>query len=204
MLVVQQVIPTDNAGARLSYEQLAEAGVKPGEPALVGVRSRLSGRSVPCVDVRDPFKYAVVERERRFLVERVPDGVVEVRRITDRYLDATRLRLREVVEADGTVTRKLGQKVRLAAGPAEIACTSIYLDDAEWDLLQTLPARTVRKTRHIVQRDGIRLAVDELENGTLVAEIDDAGSEPRPAPDWLNVIREVSADEAWTGGSLAA
>ena len=38
MSVVQQVIPTDDDGARLSPEQLAEAGVKPGEPALVEVR----------------------------------------------------------------------------------------------------------------------------------------------------------------------
>lgn len=153
--------------------------------------------------MRDPFKYAVVERERRFLVARVPDGVVAVRRITDRYLDGTRLRLREVVEADGTVTRKLGQKIRLRAAPGEIACTSIHLDDAEWLLLQALPARTLRKTRHIVERDGVRVAVDELDDGTLLAEIDDGDRDPRPAPAWLEVVREVTADESWTGFRLA-
>jgi CYTH domain-containing protein len=101
------------------------------------------------------------------------------------------------------VTRKLGQKIRLPSNPGKIACTSIYLDDAEWELLQALPARTLRKTRHIVERDGVRLAVDELEDGTLLAEIDDGDSDPRPTPAWLEVIREVTADEAWTGGGLA-
>ena len=150
-----------------------------------------------------PLKYAVVERERRFLVARIPDGVVEVRRITDRYLTASRLRLREVVTADGTRTRKLGQKIRLTADAGAIACTSLELDDAEWELLQALPARTLHKTRHIVERDGLRLAVDELEDGTLLAEIDDRDSDPRPVPAWLEVIREVTADERWTGGGLA-
>lgn len=150
------------------------------------------------------FKYASVERERRFLVERIPDGVVEVARITDRYIVGTRLRLREVVTVDGAVTRKLGQKIRIASGPGEIACTSIYLNDDEWGLLQMLPARLLRKTRYTVDRDGVRLAVDELENGTLVAEIDDSDRAPGPVPGWLNVIREVSSDEAWTGGGMAA
>jgi CYTH domain-containing protein len=152
--------------------------------------------------VRNSLKYAVVERERRFLVERVPEGVVEVRHIVDRYLDGSRLRLREVTAADGSVSRKIGQKVRLTEGPGEIACTSIYLDDAEWELLHVLPGRTLRKTRYVVERDGLRLVVDELQDGTLIAEIDDGDRDPRPAPAWLNVIRDVSTDEAWTAANL--
>jgi len=31
-----------------------------------------------------PLKYAVVERERRFLVDHIPDGVVSTRQIIDR------------------------------------------------------------------------------------------------------------------------
>src|SRR5215469_13457471 len=81
------------------------------------------------------LKYAVVERERRFLVSKLPDVALERRRIVDRYITGTRLRLREVVTEDGVVTRKLGHKVRLGEGPREIACTSLYLDDDEWDVL---------------------------------------------------------------------
>jgi hypothetical protein len=36
--VAQQVIPTDRNGAHVSAEQLADAGVRPGEPAIVEVR----------------------------------------------------------------------------------------------------------------------------------------------------------------------
>ena len=152
----------------------------------------------------ESLKYAIIERERRFLIERIPDGVVSTRRITDRYLDATRLRLREVEEADGTVTRKFGQKIRLGSGPGEIACTSVYLDDAEWSLLQALPARRLCKTRHIVERGGIRLAVDAFEDGSLIAEIDDGDDPPCAVPTWLEVIREVTDDEQWTGSMRAS
>ena len=150
------------------------------------------------------MRYAVVERERRFLVRSVPDGVVRVSTITDRYLLGSRLRLREVREGDGRVVRKLGQMVRLSAGPAEIACTSLYLDDEEWALLAGLPAAVLRKRRHHVARDGVKLAVDELEDRTLLTEIDDGDGRVLPPPSWLDVVREVSADEAWTGAALAA
>jgi CYTH domain-containing protein len=149
------------------------------------------------------LKYAIVERERRYLVARIPDGVTSTRQISDRYVSGSRLRLREVVEDDGAVTRKLGHKVRLGDGTAEIACTSIYLDDAEWDLLCQLPARTLRKTRRLVHRDGLKVAVDELPDGTLLAEIDDGDEPSQVVPDWLEVIAEVTTDEAWTGARLA-
>jgi CYTH domain-containing protein len=149
------------------------------------------------------LKYAVVERERRFIVARVPEGVVAVTQIVDRYLDGTRLRLREIIDGNGVVTRKLGHKVRLTSGPQEVACTSMYLDDAEWELLRRLSARTLRKTRHIIERDGVRLAVDEFEDGTLLAEIDYGKSPEQAVPIWLEVITEVTADERWTGAHLA-
>lgn len=106
-------------------------------------------------------KYARVERERRFLVGALTDGVVEV------------------------------------------AHTSLYLDDAEWQLLTALPARVLRKVRHRIHRDGWQLAVDEPEDGTLLAEIDDGESPSSQVPAWLDVIREVTDEEAWTGGGLA-
>lgn len=151
----------------------------------------------------DPSKYAVVERERRFLVSCIPDGVSDVKEIIDRYVDGTRLRLREVIQPDGVTIRKLSHKVRLADGPAEVACTNFYLTDNEWAVLRTLPAHVLRKHRHMVHRDGLIVAVDEHEDGTLVAEIDDGDSAPSNVPAWLNVIKDVSASEEWTGGQLA-
>jgi CYTH domain-containing protein len=149
------------------------------------------------------LKYAVVERERRFLVGTVPDGVVAVHEIVDRYVTGTRLRLREVQEGD-TVVRKLGHKVRLTDGPAEVACTNLDLDDAEWAVLQDLPGRTAVKTRHLVERDGWRVAVDEHPDGTLVAEIDDGEHPSTEVPGWLDVVRDVTHDEAFTGAALAS
>lgn len=149
------------------------------------------------------LKYAVVERERRYLVARVPDGDVERREIVDRYVTGTRLRLREVRGPDGSITRKLGHKVRLGEDAAEVACTNLYLDEAEWAALAGLPARVLRKRRHLVRRDGWLVAVDEHEDGTLVAEIDDGDQPPRGVPAWLEVIRDVTHEEAWTGAALA-
>ncbi|WP_372735467.1 hypothetical protein [Nocardioides sp.] len=149
------------------------------------------------------LKYAVVERERRYRLGRLPDGVSSTREILDRYVTGTRLRLREVRESDGTVTRKFGHKVRLTDGPAEVACTNFYLDDAEWALLAALPARLLRKRRHMVHRDGLLVAVDEHEDGTLIAEIDDGDRPSDFVPDWLDVVDDVTADEAWTGARLA-
>ena len=151
----------------------------------------------------DPLKYAVVERERRYLLASLPEGVTGTWEIVDRYVTGTRLRLREVRQDDGSVVRKLGHKVRLTEGPEEIACTNFYLDDEEWTVLAELPARTLRKKRHLVARDGWRLTIDEHEDGALVAEIDD-GEEPSDRlPEWLDVVSDVTRDEAWTGGRLA-
>lgn len=150
------------------------------------------------------MKYAVVESERRFLLRSLPAGVERTAAITDRYVTGTRLRLREVVEGDGSVVRKLGHKVRLGDGPERIACTNMYVDDAEWAVLSSLPANVLCKRRHHVYVDGVHVAVDEFPDGTLLAEID-GGDEPVAAvPPWLDVVREVTTDEGWTGAALSS
>jgi CYTH domain-containing protein len=149
------------------------------------------------------LKYAVVERERRFVLANLPEGITTTSEILDRYVVGTRLRLREVRAADGAVTRKLGHKVRLADGPSEVACTNVYLNDEEWALLAALPAQLLRKRRHFVHRDGLFVAIDEHEDGTLVAEIDDGSQPSGVVPAWLDVVQDVTGDEAWTGAGLA-
>lgn len=148
------------------------------------------------------LKYARIETERRFLVGAVPDGVHQVSDITDYYLDGTRIRLRAVT-TDGTTTYKLGHKVRLGTGPARVAHTSIYLDHTEWAMLSRLPARIVRKRRHRVRRDGVVMGIDEFADGSLIAEIDGGSERPADPPAWLEVIREVTDDEAFTGAGRA-
>jgi CYTH domain-containing protein len=149
------------------------------------------------------LKYAVVERERRFLLARLPEGDISTKEIVDRYVVGTRLRLREVREEDGTIVRKFSHKVRLSDGPAEVACTNFYLDEQEWNALVALPARVLRKRRHMLHRDGMVVAVDEHEDGTLIAEIDDRDRPSLYVPGWLDVVEDVSGEERWTGASLA-
>lgn len=163
----------------------------------------MPGRRVSLRVVSASLKYAVVERERRFIIASLPEAITSSRDIVDRYVSGTRLRLREVREDDGTVIRKLTHKVRLGTGPSEVACTNFYLDDAEWSLLTSLPATRLRKRRHIVRRDGHVVVIDEHEDGTLIAEIDDHDTPSDLVPEWLEVVDDVSGDEAWTGVSLA-
>jgi CYTH domain-containing protein len=149
------------------------------------------------------LKYAVVERERRYLLRTMPDGATSRTEIVDRYVTGTRLRLREVREQDGTVVRKLSHKVRLTDGPREVACTNAYLNEQEWAVVSALPARTLRKTRHLVPWGRRWVAVDEHEDGTLIAEVDDGDDPSDRLPTWLDVVREVTDDESWTGSALA-
>jgi hypothetical protein len=55
----------------------------------------------------------------------------------------------------------------------------------------------------MVATDEWLVAIDEHEDGTLVAEIDDRDEPSSLVPDWLDVVRDVSDDESWTGGGLA-
>ena len=54
-----------------------------------------------------------------------------------------------------------------------------------------------------MRRDGLLVAVDELEDGTLIAEIDDHDQPSDFLPEWLDVLDDVTSDEAWTGSQLA-
>ena len=113
----------------------------------------------------DLLKYAKVERERRWLLDGLPPFPDDARqvRIVDRYLHGTRLRLREVTETDGTVVRKLGHKVRLGDDAREVACTSLYLDDAEWAALSALPGDVLTKLRVLVPHGEHTIALDVFE-----------------------------------------
>ena len=155
-----------------------------------------------------PLKYARVERERRWLLD--PAAAVpecdDVLAIVDRYVAGSRLRLRETLARDGTRTRKLGHKVRLGEGPEEIACTSLYLDEAEWELLAGLPAAELRKERRRLHVDGRVVAVDVFAGhceGLVLAEVDGA-PDLTPADAGLAVVAEVTTEERLTGGALAA
>lgn len=139
------------------------------------------------------LKYAHVERERRYLLEALPDltGARELR-ITDRYLEGTRLRLRTVEEDGHPTVHKLGQKIRLE-GVSTNAHTTLYLSAAEHAGLAHLPGRDLHKTRHL--KDG--WAFDVHPSGLLLAE-SESGLEP-----WFRYVREVTEEDGFSGGRLA-
>lgn len=154
------------------------------------------------------LEYALIERERRWLLAAMPTDVVgDVVQIRDRYLTGTRLRLREVTSVDGSVVRKLGHKVRLADGPQEVACTSLYLDDAEWEGLAALPSARLDKRRTRFTHGEITVVLDEFEGpltGLVLAEIDSGTGPGHSPPAGWPVVAEVTQDEAYTGAGLAA
>jgi CYTH domain-containing protein len=151
-------------------------------------------------------KYALPERERRFLLARFPDGepIVRTTHITDNYLVGTRLRIRRFVETANDVTTtvyKLTQKVPAPdGGPGLI--TTFYLTEAEYDALAAIPAPQLRKTRHSIPPFGIDVFEPPL-HGLTMAEVE------FPSEEAMRVfalpafaIAEVTHDIRFTGGRL--
>ena len=150
-------------------------------------------------------KYARVERERRFLLEQFPKNadVVGIRRLNDRYIDGTTLRLRKQSKDGGPTVFKLTQKIPARADGAQRGfITSMYLSESEFSLLAQLPAKTLSKTRYSVPPFGIDVFEGALE-GLLLAEAEfDSASEAEAFPVPSFALREVSSDERFTGGEL--
>lgn len=158
-----------------------------------------------------PEKYAHIEIERRFLLDRLPAGLAESAtyvRIIDRYITGTRLRLRRMESPEGeTLALKLGQKYRPAGqGVAKTVMTNLYLNEAEYGLLANLPGLPLVKRRYPYSFEGHTYAIDEFSGplaGLVLAEIEDRpGVSITDLPLPFFAIREVTDDIAFTGGEL--
>jgi len=150
-------------------------------------------------------KYARIERERRFLLEQFPSNanVVRIRRITDRYIDGTALRLREQSDGSEPAIFKLTQKVPArASGAQQGLITSMELTQDEFRVLAQLAAGKLSKTRYSVPPFGIDVFEDTLQGLVLAeAEFDSAAAaDALTIPSFI--VCEVSADERFTGGQL--
>jgi CYTH domain-containing protein len=151
-------------------------------------------------------KYARVERERRFLLDGPPSAsaVTASRWITDRYLPGTRLRLRRVDHSgSGACEFKLTQKVPAGRpGYVQGLITNTYLSAAEYDLLASLPAKVLSKTRLSVPPLSIDVFDPPL-HGLVLADAEFSTDEA--AQSFLQpaaAIAEVTNDARFTGGSL--
>lgn len=150
-------------------------------------------------------KYARIEWERRFLLDRFPSGaiVTRIRPVIDHYIEGTNLRLREQSEDDGEVVFKLTQKLPGGTLPAEQGLiTTMYLTKDEFNVLARLPAKVLRKTRHSVPPFGIDVFEGVLD-GLVLAEAEFNSAAEASAlilPSFI--VAEVSGDTRFTGGSL--
>ncbi|MER6288416.1 hypothetical protein [Streptomyces sviceus] len=124
--------------------------------------------------------------------------------ITDRYLVGTRLRLRraERPDVDGCEL-KLTQKVPAdRAGAVQGLITNTYLSPAEYDLLASLPAAVLFKTRFSVPPLGVDVFDGPLQ-GLVLAEAEFTSDEEALAfvPP-AECVAEVTDDARFTGGRL--
>ena len=152
-----------------------------------------------------PHKYARIERERRFLLEKFPNGaeVHRTRRITDYYLENTTLRLRIQVDDDNSPVFKLTQKIaEPGAGAQQGWITTMYLAEQEFLTISQFPSRRIDKIRYSVPPFGIDVFEGALEGVILAeAEFDSAVSaDALVIPSFI--LREVSEDLRFTGGKL--
>jgi CYTH domain-containing protein len=155
-------------------------------------------------------KYARLENERRFLVDaaRLPNlASLPFRRIEDRYVIGTRLRLRSMTDS-ATAARELKFcKKYDGDDPVSGPVANLYLSEAEYAALAALPARVIVKRRYRVDHGGRTFGVDVFEGelaGLVLCEAEAGSREAIMAlafPPWAG--REVTADRFFTGGNLA-
>lgn len=152
-------------------------------------------------------KYARVERERRFLLAGPPpaSAVSASRRITDRYLPGTRLRLRRIDYLESQAREfKFTQKVPAGQpGYVQGLITNTYLSETEYALLASLPADVLSKTRFSLPPLGVDVFDPPL-HGLVMAEAEFAtDEEARSFPLPPLAVAEVTGDARFTGGNLA-
>jgi hypothetical protein len=154
-------------------------------------------------------KYALVERERRFLVLKLPREEPWARRsIEDLYIDGTRVRLRRsdgVVDGRPEVVRKLTQKLPDpdAEGGRRGHITTMYLDETEYQRLSVLPGHWLKKERLSFPPMGVDVFEGSLA-GLLVAEVEFRNDQSMTAfvpPPWCGP--EITEHLEFTGANLA-
>lgn len=156
-------------------------------------------------------KYARVERERRYLLQDLPEGLTRADphlQITDNYITGTRLRIRKVRDPrTNKWTVKFTQK--FAPDPADFSrtiITNIYLNALEAETLAVFDVNEIRKNRYSFDFEGRKFSVDMFLGdlfGLVLAEVSFATDEEldnfsKPA----FAVADVTNNELFTGGRL--
>ena len=156
-------------------------------------------------------KYARVERERRYLLQDLPEGLSRSDphvQITDNYITGTRLRIRKVREPrTNKWTVKFTQK--FAPDPQDFSRTIItntYLNALEAETLSMFDANEIRKNRYPFEYEGRGFSVDMFLGdlfGLVLAEVSfetDEELDGFTKPPFA--IADVTNNELFTGGRL--
>lgn len=158
-------------------------------------------------------KYARLERERRYLLEDLPEGLTRASphlQITDNYITGTRLRLRKIRDPQTNKwTVKFTQK--FAPNSEDLSRTIItntYLNATEAETLAIFEANEIRKNRYPFEFSGKRFTIDMFLGdlfGLVLAEVgfeSDEELDNFPLPPFA--IAEVTNNELFAGASLSA
>ncbi len=156
-------------------------------------------------------KYARVERERRFLLRDLPEGLTRADphlQITDNYITGTRLRVRKV--RDPRTNKwivKFTQK--FAPNPDDLSRTIItntYLNPLEADTLSVFNTNEIRKNRYYFDFEGRRFSVDMFLGDLFGLVLAEVGFETDEELDNFRTppfaIADVTNVPLFTGGSL--
>ncbi|HWF87668.1 MAG TPA: hypothetical protein VN659_02500 [Pyrinomonadaceae bacterium] len=124
-------------------------------------------------------KYARIERERRYLLRDLPEGITRADphlQITDNYITGTRLRIRKTREPrTNKWTVKFTQKY--APDPNDLSRTIItntYLNALEAEVLSVFDTNEIRKNRYAFEFEGRKFSVDMFLGdlfGLVLAEV---------------------------------
>ncbi|MFZ0060621.1 MAG: hypothetical protein WAL47_01135 [Pyrinomonadaceae bacterium] len=157
-------------------------------------------------------RYARLERERRYLLKDLPEGLTRASphvQITDSYITGTRLRLRKVREPQSNKwTVKFTQKY--APNPADLSrciITNTYLTAAESEVLAVFEANEIRKNRYPFEFAGRKFSIDLFLGdlfGLVLAETSFATDEELdsfPQPPFA--VEDVTNDNLFSGGNLS-
>ena len=156
-------------------------------------------------------KYARVERERRYLLQDLPEGLTRADphlQITDNYITGTRLRIRKVRDPR---TNKWTVKFTQKFAPNSLdfsrtIITNIYLNALEAETLAVFDANEIRKNRYSFEFEGRKFSVDMFLGdlfGLVLAETSfetDAELDSFSTPAFA--IADVTSNELFTGGKL--
>jgi CYTH domain-containing protein len=156
-------------------------------------------------------KYARVERERRYLLRDLPEGLTRADphlQITDNYITGSRLRIRKVRDPrTNKWTVKFAQK--FAPDPNDLSRTIItntYLNALEAEVLSVFNSNEIRKNRYLFEFEGRKFSIDMFLGdlfGLVLAEVSfDTDEELDSFPKPPFALADVTNEPLFSGGKL--